>query len=383
MKAIEVIKLKPGSYFSAPLYLDKDYILLSTDTPVTMELIRRLKRWNYKNVFTEGEQIEKPEYMVTETEDTTSILDEDINEKQKEEKARQFYFHLLEFTKETFNLFRTENQLNLNSITQKVKELIEIEKENRDNLLRLTEIKLPTNNYIIPHSANTAILSISLGSFLKLPPHRMIELGISALLHDIGMFKLPEKIYMGTHKLTPQEKKAIIAHTILGYRILKGFSVPENVALAALEHHERIDGSGYPNGLRGEKISLYARIIAVACSYEAAITSRPFKNELDGHQAILDLLKGNRTKYDENVFKALIYRLSLYPLGTLVLLSNGAKGMVIKANPQNPKAPYVKIIQDEEGNIPEKNVIIRISGESDIKITRPLTKEEIANLKFE
>ncbi len=382
MKSIEVTKLIPGSYFSAPVYLDKDYILLTTDTPVTMELITRLKRWNYKNVFTEGEQIEKPEYMLSKKEENLSTIEEDINEKQKSEEARNFYFTLIDFTKQMFELFLTENQLNQNSITKIIKELIEIEKDNRDNLLRLTELRLPTNNYIIPHCANTAILSVSMGSFLKLPPHKMIELGIAALLHDIGMLKLPEKIYMSKNKLTPQEQKAIVAHTILGYRILKGFSVPDNVALAALEHHERIDGSGYPNGLKGEKISLYAKIIAVACSYEAAITARPFRDQLNGHQAILDLLKGNRTKYDEAVFRALIYRLSLYPLGTFVLLSNGTKGMVVKANPNDPKNPYVRILQDENGEIPEKNVIIKISKDSDVTIQRTLTKSEISQMQF-
>ena len=140
------------------------------------------------------------------------------------------------------------------------------------------------------------------------------------------------------------------AHTLLGYRILKGFSAPENVALAALEHHERIDGSGYPRGLSAPKITDYALIIAVACSYDAMVSRRPFQpGTLDGHATIMDLAQKNRKQYDEKVLKALVYTLSVYPVGTAVLLSNNSKGIVVKTDPAKPRCPSVQVLLDPDG----------------------------------
>ena len=132
-------------------------------------------------------------------------------------------------------------------------------------------------------------------------------------------------------------------HTVLGYRILKGFSAPENVALAALEHHERIDGSGYPRALTAPKITDYALIIGVVCSYDAMLSRRPFRpGTLDGHATIKDLAQKNRKQYDEKILKALVYTLSVYPVGTAVMLSNNSKGIVVKTDPAKPRCPVVR-----------------------------------------
>jgi len=381
LKSFNISSLKPGIYFDAPVYLDREYIILSPDTPLSGEIIQRLKRWNFTQIFSNGTQVEAPVYNASEElSSSTAVLVENIQNTERLESARKFYYEFLDFTRKILKIFASENHLNIELITEKIKQLITLEKNNRDYLLRYTELKAPVDNYLISHSANTAILSITLGSFLKLPPHKLIELGLSSLLHDIGMFKLPESLYKSSGKLTANEQKTIMAHTILGYRILKGFSVPDNVALGALEHHERMDGSGYPKRLTGARISLYARIIAVACSYDAMLTPRPYKLSFDGHSAMMDLLRGNKAKYDENIIRALIYRLSIYPLGTYVLLSDNALGLVIKTDINNPRFPVVRIIKDEKGNTPEKPTLVTTSEEKGLVITRSLKKEEIKKL---
>ncbi|RKX81333.1 MAG: hypothetical protein DRP57_12010 [Spirochaetes bacterium] len=381
MQSFNISTLKPGTYFDAPVYLDKEYIILSPDTPLSKEIIRRLKKWGFTQLLSEGKQVDAPTYSSTDNgTPSTSILEENIQESEKIQTARKFYYEYIDFTRTVIKIFLSENHLNIPVITEKIKQLIDMEKNNRDYLLRYTELEIPVDNYLIIHSSNTSILSITLGSFLKLPPHRLIELGLSSLLHDIGMFKLPERLYNNKTKLTEKDQKTVMAHTILGYRILKGFSVPENVALGALEHHERMDGTGYPKRISGSKISIYARIIAVACSFDAMLTPRPYKESFDGHRAMLDLLRGNKAKYDENVIRALIYRLSIYPLGTYILLSNNAKGLVVKTEINNPRFPAVRILKDENGKKPEKPLIIATSEESGLFIKRSLTKEEIKNL---
>jgi HD-GYP domain-containing protein (c-di-GMP phosphodiesterase class II) len=195
------------------------------------------------------------------------------------------------------------------------------------------------------------------------------------------MLKLPPELFLNAGPLQPQARKTIMAHTLLGYRIMKSVSANENIALGVSEHQERVDGSGYPKRLKGDAISQYARIIAVACSYDAIVSPRPHKKNRSGQAAMLDLLKANRKAYDEQVLKAFVYCLALYPLGTHVLLSNGTRGQVVKANPENPRCPVVRILQDQDGINLEEKMMVKISpDENGLTITRTLKADEIKNL---
>jgi HD-GYP domain-containing protein (c-di-GMP phosphodiesterase class II) len=303
-------------------------------------------------------------------------IDENIKQKNDQEQVVKFYFDLLNFTKELFTAFLSKNELNIGVLTEKIKSAIETVKKHKDFILRFNELKYPTDNYLYNHSVNAMLLAVSMGSILKLAPHRLIELGIAALLHDIGMLRLPPALYMNERPLEPAEKKSILAHTIAGYKGLRALSVPDPLALVAMEHHERLDGSGYPRALRGEQISLYSRIVAVACSFDGITADRPFKDSLDGHHGIIDLLKNNKNRYDENVLKALIFSISLYPVGTYVLLSNEAKGVVVKTNPQNPKCPVVKILVDKTGVQLSEPVLIQTSDQAGTSIFRVLEDSE-------
>jgi HD-GYP domain-containing protein (c-di-GMP phosphodiesterase class II) len=191
------------------------------------------------------------------------------------------------------------------------------------------------------------------------------------------MIKVPQDLLMGNKKLSAQDKKTLIAHTLWGYRILKNFSVPDTIATVTLEHHERIDGSGYPRKLKGDTISLYSRIIAVTCSYDSSVSKRPYKTPADSHKAILYLLSAQKGRYDDRVLKALVYTLSVFPLGTFVLLSNNTKGMVYRTNPLDPKSPVIKLMIDENGREVTKPVYIEIAKEKSLSIVRTLAPEEI------
>jgi len=209
----------------------------------------------------------------------------------------------------------------------------------------------------------------------------MIDLGIAAILHDIGMLRLPKSLYLNDKKLGQNEKKSIMAHTIIGYKSLKALAVHDNIALGALEHHERMNGTGYPRRLKAGQISSYARIIAVACSFDGITADRPFKESLDGHKGIVDLIKNNNNRYDDRVLKALVYAISLFPIGTYVLLSNNAIAVVVKTNPNNPKCPIVKVIIDKNGKQLTESVLIQTSKGSDTTIWRALEEYEKPRLE--
>ena len=383
MNNIRVDSLLPNINFTEPVFLDEKYILLSPDTPTDENLIERLNKWDYKFVFTNGTSVGKAE--IEQVEDHTTIeltLDEDIKQKSDQELIVKFYFDFLSFVKEMFTTLLNKNELNISVLTERIKSTIENVKKHKDFILRFNELKYPTDNYLYNHSVNSTLLALAIGIILKLPPHRLIELGIAALLHDVGMLRLPTHLYMSEKNLDPTERKNILAHTIAGYKNLKALSVPENVAIVALEHHERLDGSGYPRGLKGEQISIYSRIIAVACSFDGITAERPFKDSLDGHHGIIDLLKNNKNRYDENVLKALIFAISLYPVGTYVRLSNQAIGVVVKTNPHNPKCPIVKILIDKNGVQMTEPVLLQTSEQSGgVFIFRVLEENERPKLE--
>jgi HD-GYP domain-containing protein (c-di-GMP phosphodiesterase class II) len=271
------------------------------------------------------------------------------------------------------------NDLNFKSVAEKIKAACDIIKEDRRFLLRVQKAPAQGSdeNYLASHAVKSTIIAIIIGYYLKLPNHRLIELGVGALLHEIGMIKLPPQIYLSKRPLNPQERKAILTHPILGYNMLKSFDFPLTVGLAALEHHERENGGGYPQKLTADKISLYAKIIAVACSYEALSTKRPHKEAKDGYTGMLELLKNEGKQYDETIVRALVFSLSIYPIGLYVLLSSGRKGQVVDVNPENPRFPIVQIFGELTPD--GKNKTIQTSQEG-ISIVRPLTREEIGGV---
>jgi putative nucleotidyltransferase with HDIG domain len=377
MREISVAELQAGSYFDAPVYLDGAFVLLSPDTPLTEELIERLKSWGYEKVVTDGAISEAPAYISSGAATTAaSVLDMDIKDKQDIVDAKKLYYALVNFTLESFKRYKEDNRLNIPLISERIKELIDMVKDSRDAILRYPEFVYPSENYMYVHSVNSAILAVAIGDLLKLPPHRMIELGLAAMLHDIGMLKLPDAVYLKENRLSEKEFQLVRAHTTLGYKILKGFSVPEEVALAAEEHHERMDGSGYPKALAGDKISLYSRITAVVCSYDAITSKRLFKAQTDPHTAVMDLLKGRTKKYDEKVIRSLIVCISAWPLGSLVLLSDESIGRVTKTNPDSPRFPFVQVLTDKQGKRIEEPLLIKTAEEEGLSIQRCLPPGE-------
>jgi HD-GYP domain-containing protein (c-di-GMP phosphodiesterase class II) len=388
MNNVTVSNLPVGSYISRPVYLDEKYILLSPDIPITEELQKRLLSWGYKAVYTDGTPIAAPPEIGAEFGDAeggnnseAALFENTEADKTNWEETHAFYNSMCEFLSTVFDRYATKQELRIDEITDKVKELIQVVKSKKNYILRLNEMSDENHSYLIAHSLKSAILAIVIADTMKMPPFKQIDIGTAALLHEIGMLRIPEKLYMNGNVLTPEQRKTVTAHTVIGFRILKEaqFSMP--ITRAVLEHHERIDGTGYPRSITGEKTSFYAKIIAVACSYAAIVSNRPHKNAMDGHSGILDLLKNTGKKYDEQVIRTLVYTLSIYPLGTFVLLSNGAKGIVVETDPKTPRHPVVRLLQDEKGDRYRDQPLLRTQEGGEIQIKRPLIEKEIKELK--
>jgi HD-GYP domain-containing protein (c-di-GMP phosphodiesterase class II) len=375
VKKVSLEGIPEGSYFSETVFLDSKFVLAAPEMPFNSNIIKTLKDWEFRDVLCDGEILE--EYAANQAaedmagESTKSSI---VSDSAKLKSAEDFYTSFEKAVKNIFYNVTNEKDMSFNIVAEKVKTACDIIKEDRRFLVRVEKKENQNPNYLISHSVNSTITSIIIGSYLKLPNHRLIELGVSALLQDIGMIKLPSQIYLAKRNLEPQERKAILAHPILGFNILKSYDFPLAVNLATLEHHERENGSGYPRSLTGEKISLYGKIIAVACSYEALSSQRPHKAAKDGYTGMLELLKNEGKKYDDTIIRALVFSLSIYPIGLYVLLSSGRKGQVVDVNPESPRYPIVQVFGELTPD--GKNKVLETAPDK-ITIVRPLTREEI------
>jgi HD-GYP domain-containing protein (c-di-GMP phosphodiesterase class II) len=382
MKSYILGDIPPDSYFSKTVYLDSRFILVTPEMPFSSQLVQTLGDWEFREVFSEGEPCEdfvaETLNSADETEPAAPHSLAAMNDAGKLKQAEAFYSSFYIYVETLFTHVSIKNELDFKSVAEKVKTLCDIVREDRRFLMRVQKNNeaAADQNYLISHSVRSTIIAVIIGTYLKLPVHRLIELGVAALLHEIGMIKLPPQLYLSNRPLSSQERKAILTHPVLSFNMLKSFDFPLVISLAALEHHERENGAGYPQKLTSEKISLYAKIIAVACSYEALSSSRPHKEAKDGYTGMLELLKNEGKQYDETAVRALVFSLSIYPIGLYVLLSSGKKGQVVDANPENPRYPIVQIFGELTPDGKNKTVETSPSG---LSIVRPLTREEITS----
>ena len=377
MKKYAIGDIPPGSFFSEPVFLEKQFILAAPEMPFSPEIIKALQDWDFNEVYSKGNPMEDYAAHKSDTAEGGELRDISVlSDSDKLIRAEEFYAAFNKYVETLFTQAAIKNELDFKSVAEKIKSACEIIREDRRFLLRVMKSNLsnPNDNYLASHAVKSTIIAIIIASYLKLPNHRLIELGVAALLHEIGMIKLPPQIYLSRRPLEPQERKAILSHPVMSFNLLKSYDFPLTVTLAALEHHERENGSGYPRKLTGDRISLYAKIIAVACSYEALSAQRPHKEAKDGYAGMLELLKNEGKQYDDTIVRALVYSLSIYPIGLYVLLSSGRKGQVVDVNPENPRFPIVQIFGELTPD--GKNKILETSQDG-ISIVRPLTREEI------
>lgn len=355
-------------------------MLLPADLPITEGLIEKLRKWGYKEILSSG---------IIHTAVPGSI-EASLKNKERELESRRtilyFFSNFTKFIQKTYEVFNSEEQLNLDSIIEQVKSTILMLKDYRPFMLQLSSLMAKGIDYLYTHSARATIIALTIGNDLKLPNFRLIELGIAAILHEVGMMKIPRHIVNKTGGLTEREKKYINTHPIIGLKMLQNYSrehstmINQEILLAVSQHHERCNKSGYPQGLGGQSITQFAKILAVACSYEAQISSRPFRESGESHIVILKMLKDTHSLYDEKIITALLNSISLFALGSYVRLKNRSIGVIVDIG-DNPRYPIIKLYLD--GNLQPYNeqfIVETSKNKEKFTITRVLGKREVQNL---
>lgn len=184
--------------------------------------------------------------------------------------------------------------------------------------------------YTFKHSVDVATISMILAKQMKLPDNEIHDIGVSGLLHDIGKTMIPNEILNKPGRLTDDEFNIMKKHSVYGYNMLKDRKDLNNsILMGVLQHHERIDGTGYPLGFDAPKICQFAKILSVADVYDALVTKRPYKDALSQRDAV-EMLMSMTNQLDIGVMRAFMSSMILYPVDSIVQLSNGEKARVVK-----------------------------------------------------
>ncbi|WP_339768324.1 HD-GYP domain-containing protein [uncultured Paraglaciecola sp.] len=213
---------------------------------------------------------------------------------------------------------------------------------NPNALLCMTKIR-EKDSYLLEHSLNVAILLANFASYLEMPDEEVQELALSGFLHDIGKIKVPDDILHKPGRLTDQEMVVMRDHVYFGVRVLEDMGIPERIIETISQHHERLDGYGYPEGARGDEIGLFGRMIAIVDTYDAITADRCYKAGMPSQKALKILHADTPIKYDQHLVEQFIKCIGVYPVGSLVKLSSEKIAVVIKQNDNHPLKPLVKV----------------------------------------
>lgn len=320
-------------------------------------------------------------------------------EKQKEEKTKISEFKIspaiikrtkiasdeetLKLYEETLVLMRELLKENINyesinseEIVTQIKKIIDQLSLKNEKMLMLGFTKdSKRENYLLCHSINVCIYSVEIGLGLNYDKSRLMELGISALLHDIGMVKYSH-LSNQPRKLSAKEYNEIKNHPREGMEILKKIRNLPSVAIhVTYQYHERIDGSGYPKGLKGKSINEYAKIVGLADTYEALLHPRPYRNGFISSEAIQEIL-ANKDAFEYKLIKILFEKIGVFPMGSLVELNTKEIGQVIKLNHEIPLRPVIKITYEADGKESKETRILDLTAHPTISVKHTLSQKK-------
>ena len=238
----------------------------------------------------------------------------------------------------------TEKVIELDPVAIAAQSLLECILEDRDALLGLTTLK-SYDEYTFNHSVNVAIFSLSLGESIGLDEDKLKELGIAALLHDVGKVKIPIEVLNVPGRLSRRSWEQIQRHPIEGALILqKNPNLRNSAMIVAFEHHLKFDLSGYPNLTRERKLHPYSMIVSIADCYEALTSLRPYRRPCAAEQALSIMMRVIGRDFNPGLLRHFSSVISTYPVGSVVRLNTNEIAIVYRTNPTDGLRPRIKII---------------------------------------
>ncbi len=252
--------------------------------------------------------------------------------------------------RQTIDDFETKTVVDLSEMDNTINNIIDEILANPDVQISLNDISA-SDEYTFSHSVSTTVYSLLIAKDLGYNRQMLEKLAAGTLLHDFGKVLIDKKILNKKEQLTPEELEHVKQHATLGYELLKKCpNLTELSRIIALQHHERMDGSGYPGGHMAGELHEFARIVAIADVYDALISDRCYRKKWSCNNAVNYLVEHAETKFDLKLVSILIKQIAIYPNGSMVRLSTNAMGIVKEQNKNFPLRPIIRVISDENGN---------------------------------
>jgi putative nucleotidyltransferase with HDIG domain len=271
---------------------------------------------------------------------------------QELEHARKLQGKAKQAVMSLFNEARMGRALPMGEMASLVDEINESVARNPGALLSLAKLK-NKDDYTFLHSVAVCALMIALGKQMGITGDALKSLGMAGLLHDIGKMAVPDEVLNKPGRLTEQEFDEIKTHPLRGWEMLKDCPGVDDVVLdVCLHHHERVDGTGYPDRLSGAPLSLFARMGAVCDVYDAITSNRCYKAGWAPAEALRKMTEWQDGHFDESVFRAFVKTVGIYPVGTLLKLKSGRLAVVTDQSNQSLLKPVVKVFFSSRSNAP-------------------------------
>lgn len=313
MKYVATDNLQAGMITTKNVYNDSGMLLLARNKVITEHTIRQIKRMGYEGLYIYDEFSNYEE------------LDEVISDEDRLKTIKEL------------------KSLNIDKVLFLTNQIVDTLLESSDLCLDLNDIR-SYHNYTYNHSVNVAMLAVACGIGMGLTTQQLSDLGVAAMLHDIGKSGIPLEILDKPGRLDEKEREIINTHPRLGYNMLKdNDSIKSTTRVAILSHHENENGTGYPRGLAADKIHIFAKIIHVADVYDALCSKRAYKEDYSSAESIEYLMGNCGTLFNKEIVETFIKYIVVFPVGTDVLLSNGEIAHVIKNRSRSVLRPVVML----------------------------------------
>lgn len=357
MRLISINVLKEGMILARTIWNVAGHPLLKKDVIVSERAIARLKQLNVQYVYIKDEI-------------SSGIIVEETVSMEVRTKAVN---NITDMFKKVNGLNSREASLVLDKESKVIRKLVD---DLLDSILNSNEILTVLTDaflydeYLYQHSFQVTLYSIAIAKELGYSYEDLRVIGIGAMLHDIGKMLVPTNILSKPSRLTDEEFELMKQHTNYGFDILRNLhTITLLVAHCAFQHHERLDGSGYPRGLVDYEIHPYAKVIAVADVFDAVTSDRIYRKKMLPSQGIEIIEAGCGTLFDSRVVEAFKRSIIHYPNGTVVLLSDGRRGIVATQNIKHPNLPLIRIFE-ENNTVLKSTYVINLADCQEVKIQK-------------
>lgn len=329
MRRIKINYAKPGDILGYPIFRKDGAILLNAGVKLTASYIEQLKELGITHIYIQDEISQD------------IVIPEPIKLETKME--------ALKVIADNFHRSCKGLPLDAEAVRKVVNDIVDEILSNDQILINLHDIR-SFDNYIFSHSLSVTVISIVVGKRLGYNDRFLRDLGIGCMLHDIGKLDVPKEILDKPEKLTPEEYEIVKFHTHYGYRRIReqDGDIPVTSANVAWEHHERYDGTGYPRGLKGEKIHIFSRIAGVSDVYDAMTSDRIYRKAYPPNESIEFIMGASGTLFDYEIVSAFVRSIAPYPVGDIVLLSTGETAIVVDVNRDFPLRPVVRVLKGDK-----------------------------------